>query len=176
MEERCFLTHPVVTRFPIFPTAPETGRHTMNRTKTLAAWIAETADWAKRAQNNESARWGDIAQNRLAKLVDLLPSGSGIDSGTELISADATKIVLSAGYHHMNENGYYDGWTEHKITIRAQFGGIAITIGGRDRNQIKDYLHETYHAALSAQVTESVDPETREATYRDERYASPVTH
>lgn len=143
----------------------------MNRTKTLAAWIAETADWAERAQNNESAQWGDIAHDRLAQLVRMLPSGSGIDSGTELVSANATKIVLSAGFHHMNDGGYYDGWTEHKITVRAEFGGIAITIGGRNRNEIKDYLHETYHYALTAMVTESVDPETREATYNDERYA-----
>lgn len=142
-----------------------------NRTKTLAAWIAETADWAERAQNNEHAQWGDIAQDRLAQLVDLLPSGSGIDSGTKLESADASKIVLSAGFHHMNDGGYYDGWTHHKITIRPRFDGIDVTISGRNRNDIKEYLHQTYHHALSAQVTESVDPETREATYHDERYS-----
>jgi hypothetical protein len=149
----------------------------MSRTKSLAAWIAETADWAERAQNNESAQWGDIARSRLAQLVDLLPSGSGIDNGTKLVSADSTKIVLSAEYHHMNDGGYYDGWTTHRITIRAQFGGIDVTIGGRNRDDIKEYLAQVYYDALSAQVTEFVDPETREATYRDERYApSSVTH
>ena len=143
----------------------------MPRTKTLAAWIAETAEWAERAQNNANAQWGDIAQDRLAQLVDLLPSGSGIDNGTKLESADATKIVLTAGFHHMNENGYYDGWTEHRITIRPRFDGIDVTIGGRNRNDIKEYLHQTYWGALSAQVTESVHHETREVTYHDERYA-----
>lgn len=142
----------------------------MNRTKALAAWITETAEWAERAQNNEHAQWGDIAQDRLAQLVRMLPSGSGIDCGTELVSADASKIVLSAGFHHMNDCGYYDGWTEHRITIRPRFDGIDVTISGRNRNEIKEYLGELYHSALSAQVTESVDPETREATYHDERH------
>jgi hypothetical protein len=74
----------------------------------------------------------------------------------------------------MDENGYYDGWTEHRITIRAEFGGISVNVSGRNRNDIKDYLHEVYHHALSALVTESVNPETREATYRHERYAPAV--
>lgn len=144
----------------------------MSRTKTLAAWIAETAEWSERAENNPNAQWSDIASARLDQLVDMLPSGSGIDNGTELISADATKIVLSAGFHHMSEHGYYDGWTEHRITIRPTFSGLDVTISGRNRNDIKEYLHEVYHQALSAMVTETVDPETREATYTDERYAS----
>lgn len=142
-----------------------------NRTKTLAAWIAEVSDWADRAENNLNAQWGPIARARLDQLVDILPSGSGIDCGTKLESASATKIVLTAGFHHMDEHGYYDGWTEHRITIRPVFGGIDITIGGRNRNDIKEYLHKVYHYALSAMVTETVDPETREATYTDERYA-----
>lgn len=149
----------------------------MSQTKTLAHWIAETADWAERADwaeladNNLDSQWGPIARARLDQLVDMLPSGSGIDSGTKLESASATKIVLTAGFHHMNENGYYDGWTEHKITVRPVFGGLDITISGRNRNDIKEYLHQVYHDALSAMITETVDPETREAVYRDERYA-----
>jgi len=144
----------------------------MSRTKTLAAWIAETADWAERAENNLNAQWGPIARARLDRLVDMLPSGSGIDSGTELVSASATKIVLECSFHHMNDGGYYDGWSEHRITIRPTFDSLDIHISGRNRNDIKEYLHEVYHQALSALVTETVDPETREATYRDERYAT----
>ena len=149
----------------------------MNRTKTLAAWIAETADWAERAQNNANAQWGDIAQDRLAQLVDLLPSGSGIDNGTKLESADASKIVLTAGFHHMNDGGYYDGWTEHRITIRPRFDGIDVTVSGRNRNDIKEYLGELYHAALSELVCEIVNPETGECRYGLERWVNrpPVT-
>lgn len=143
----------------------------MPKTKTLAAWIAETSDWAERAENNLNAEWGPIARARLEQLVNMLPSGSGIDSGTKLESASASRIVLTAGFHHMNDCGMYDGWTEHRITIRPTFAGLELTISGRNRSDIEDYLHEIYHDALSAMVTEVVDPETREATYTDERYA-----
>ncbi len=142
------------------------------RTKTLAAWIAETSEWSERAENNLNAQWGPIARKRLDKLVDLLPSGSGIDRGTKLVSASASKIVLECSFHHMDEHGFYDGWTEHRITVRPTFSGLDVTISGRNRNDIKEYLHEVYSCALSERIVESVDHETREATYRAERYAT----
>ena len=52
----------------------------MSRTKALASWIAEVSEWAKRAENNPNAQWVDIARTRLDQLVNMLPSGSGIDS------------------------------------------------------------------------------------------------
>ena len=144
----------------------------MSRTKTLAAWIAEVSEWAERAENNPNAQWGDIARTRLDQLVNMLPSGSGIDSGTKLVSASATKIVLECSFHHMNETGYYDGWTKHRITVRPTFDSLDIHISGRNRNDIKEYLHEVYALALSENIVETVDPETREATYRAESYVS----
>lgn len=69
----------------------------------------------------------------------------------EPIDRDKTtgsKIVLTMSYHHMDEGGYYDGWTDHTITITPSFDGIDIAIGGRNRNDIKDYLHEVYYYAL----------------------------
>ena len=143
----------------------------MSRTKTLAAWIAETSDWAERAENNLNAQWGGIARTRLDQLVKMLPSGSGIDSGTKLVSASATKIVLECSFHHMDEHGFYDGWTEHRITIRPTFDNLDISVSGRNRNDIKEYLHEVYRYALSAMVAETIDHETSEAMYIDERYA-----
>lgn len=86
---------------------------------------------------------------------NILPSGSGIDCGTT-ISEDESKpgkIVLLLSYHHMNDGGYYDGWTEHKVIITPSFDGIDMRITGRDRNQIKDYLHDTYHYCLTRKVT-----------------------
>lgn len=142
------------------------------RTKTLAAWIAETAEWSERAENSPNAQWGPIARKRLDQLVNMLPSGSGIDCGTKLVSASATKIVLECSFHHMDEHGYYDGWTEHRITIRPTFDSMDISISGRNRNGIREYLHEIYSLALSEKIVETVDPETREATYQSGRYVS----
>lgn len=52
----------------------------------------------------------------------------------------------------MNENGYYDGWTEHTVTVVPTFDGVDIRIGGRNRNDIKEYMHQTFDQALRTDV------------------------
>ncbi len=101
-----------------------------------------------------NAEWKVKATKRLAQVAqDLLPSGSGIDNGTVIVEIDDDRIVLLCDFHHMNEHGMYDGWTEHKITARCGFYlGITVSVSGRDRNEIKDYLAETYQYALSRTV------------------------
>ena len=87
--------------------------------------------------------WDNYILSECAKL----PSGSGIDNGMELIreECEKDKIVFSLDFHHLNEGGFYDGWTSHKVVIRPSFGGIDIRITGRDRNQIKDYLYQMFY-------------------------------
>ena len=83
-------------------------------------------------------------------VADHLPRGSGIDTGPELdIEASSpNKIVLHLSYHHMND-GMYDGWTDHTITIRPSLAlGFVLRVGGRDRRQIKEYLADTFDCAL----------------------------
>ena len=79
---------------------------------------------------------------------DGLPVGSGIVA-TEVISVTNKKIVISFDYQHMNDNGYYDGWTHHEARITATFGGYTMYISGRNRNDIKDYLHELFSCHIS---------------------------
>ena len=101
--------------------------------------------------NPRNTEWFDKWTERIGELVNMLPSGSGIDCGTS-IDLDAShneKIVLGLSFHHMNDGGYYDGWTQHHIVVTPSFRGINLRISGRDRNQIKEYLYETYHYALS---------------------------
>jgi len=63
------------------------------------------------------------------------------------------KLVFLFGFRHMNDVGYHDGWTDHQliVTPSLQFG-FHIRITGKDRNQTKDYLHETFQYALSEEV------------------------
>ena len=95
----------------------------------------------------------DDARKRIAIMQEELPSGSGIDCGTEIDLDESTdkKIVLTLSYHHMNDVGMYDGWTEHKIILTPSFSGYDIRVTGRDRNQIKEYLADTYAYALYAE-------------------------
>ncbi len=99
--------------------------------------------------------WYDNHSKTIKDIIDGGPSGSGIDCGTkiDLAKSHGEKIVLSAEYHHMNENGYYDSWTYHNITVvpSLQFGFL-LKIGGRNRNDIKEYLHEIYACWLNELV------------------------
>lgn len=93
----------------------------------------------------------DAAEIMHKRLIDELPSGSGFDSGTKLISADYKKIVLQTAFHHMNDNGFYCGWTYHTIVIRPSFlFDIEITISGANRSDIKDYIHECVYSLMQS--------------------------
>jgi hypothetical protein len=95
--------------------------------------------------------WRDKYEDNLHTFDSMLPHGSGLDSKTELIIDESTpdKLVFSSDYHHMDEMGGYDGWTEHKIIVTPSFHGINIHITGRDRDDIKDYLADTWQIALT---------------------------
>jgi len=86
---------------------------------------------------------------------NFLPSGSGVNCGTKFDydTSKDDKLVFIASYHHMNESGYYDGWTEHKITVTPSLqSSINLTISGRNCNDIKDYLHEIFHHDLTQDI------------------------
>jgi len=98
------------------------------------------------------ARWNDI----LDDIEENLPSGSGFDCGTKIDRERSTseRIILSTSFHHMNDVGMYDGWTEHEIRIvPSLFLGFEIKVGGRDRNQIKEYIADTFYEAMLAPYT-----------------------
>jgi hypothetical protein len=82
---------------------------------------------------------------------DFMPAGGGFDCGTkfDFVRSTDEKLVFDTSFHHMNDAGYYDGWTSHRVTVRASLGsGLRITIGGPNRNDIKDMMHEVFASAL----------------------------
>lgn len=86
---------------------------------------------------------------------EFMPSGSGFDSGTrfDFDKSRANRFVFVTDFHHMDENGYYEGWTHHEITVIPTFTGFDISrISGRDRNGIKDYIADTFYCALATEV------------------------
>lgn len=103
---------------------------------------------------SENKEWETKARARLKQITrDFLPSGSGIDNGTFVREIDDTKIVMECGFHHMNEHGSYDGWTTHRVTARCGFYlGITIAVTNGRRNEIGEYLAETYRHALSREI------------------------
>jgi len=106
-----------------------------------------------------------IRHRRQAQFIvdNCLPHGSGIDSGIKLDFDKSTgeKLILTTSFHHMNEGGYYDGWTSHQITVTPSLRfGLNLHITGRNRNDIKEYLHECIESALKEQVSFTYDQST----------------
>lgn len=86
---------------------------------------------------------------------DHMPSGSGVDCGTQLDfdNSQPNRMVFVLSFHHMDENGGYDGWTSHQVIVTPSLAyGIDVRVTGRDRNWIKDYLTGLYQDALTTEV------------------------
>ena len=86
-----------------------------------------------------------------------LPSGSGFDNGTHIITQDVKKgdekIRIQANFHHMNGDGYYTGWTEHFVTVKPSLDGfLNISVSGRNKDGIKEYILDTFHTVLNAEL------------------------
>lgn len=130
----------------------------MNQARYLYSELASTVDAMHRCERNpeQYGEWATKHAERISQLVrDHMPSGSGIDCGTTMDTAasHAEKLVFACSFHHMNNDGYYCGWTGHTITATPSFNGINLRIFGRNVNNIKDYLHDVYRNALCQTIT-----------------------
>lgn len=98
------------------------------------------------------------ATETVHRIMDTAPSGSGIDCGTKLLgpaSLAKSALIFRADFHHMDQNGMYDGWTEHHITVTADLSfGYRLKISGRNRNGIKEYLSDIFSYWLDEKVSE----------------------
>ena len=99
-----------------------------------------------------NAEWEQKHEERIEEILESFPSGSGFDNGTKL-DFDASgddKLVFNTAFHHMNDCGMYDGWTEHTVVVTPSLSlGFHVKVTGRDRNGIKDYIAECFSCALN---------------------------
>ena len=124
---------------------------------TTLARLVNAYQTCKRTGNEHA----DMHEERILSIVkEHLPSGSGFDNGTK-IDLDASKddkLVLQANFHHMNEHGYYDGWTEHQVIVTPSLAfGLAIKVTGRNKRDIKDYISDTYYKVLRDEIDPYAD-------------------
>lgn len=121
----------------------------------LCRAIASTLVAIENCRRSDNMEWLDRHEARLKLLGKMLPSGAGFDSGSSVVLAESSqhKLVMATSFHHMNEHGYYDGWTEHRVIVLPNLmGGWDIRVTGKDRNAIKGYIADTFLAALDADV------------------------
>ncbi len=112
---------------------------------------------------DDKKEWRDKHTATVEELVKShFPRGSGFDSGTTLDFDHSTeeRLVFHTSFHHMNEGGMYDGWTEHTIIVKPSLAfGFKLRIGGTNRNQIKDVIAQDFEYALNTQIgDEKQDP------------------
>ena len=113
--------------------------------------------WHTKNSNSDST----ICENLVEKAEDLVknhfPSGSGFDSGTSIVwdKCKHNKIVLKADFHHMDDNGYYCGWSEHEVIIVPSFTfGFDLHVTGKNKRNIKEYIEDTFYYVLEKEVGE----------------------
>src|SRR5690606_14186150 len=129
------------------------GRGEMERRMSLYQFVARAGVAADNCAKSGNEAWQQVWEEALAQCEELLPSGSGFDAGTKIEHASASKIVLRTSFHHMNEHGYYDGWTEHTVTVIPDLvNGFDLRISGRNRNGIKEYIADVIYDALNQEV------------------------
>jgi hypothetical protein len=114
--------------------------------------LAQLVDARLRCMDSGKTDWKLKHEREIERLCrEHLPHGSGFDNGTkinfDLSSAD--RLVFDTSFHHMDEHGGYDGWTEHMVTVTPSLAhDFMIRIGGKNRNDIKEYMHECFNTAL----------------------------
>jgi len=126
-----------------------------HRVRPLYRELSSAIEARKNCQASNNTEWFDKHSETINMLVSHLPSGVGWNEGTKIAldASHANKIVLYGSYHHMDEFGYYDGWTEHTITVKGSLkSDIDLRISGSNRNDIKDHLFESFDYALRQDV------------------------
>ena len=120
--------------------------------------LASLVDARQRSIERGNDEWVGKHEERIADIVsEHLPSGSGFDSGTvlDLDESKPDRLVFVTSFHHMTEHGYYDGWTGHNVIVTPSLAhGFNLRVTGRDRNEIKEYIEETFQYALDTEQRE----------------------
>jgi len=118
--------------------------------------IAQLADAWNTCKEKQNTEWQDKHEDSIVELADnYLPRGSGFDAGTtvDLDASRHNRLVLNTSYQHMDESGYYCGWSDHSIIITPSLAhGFDLRITGRDVRDIKDYMAEVFDFMLRESI------------------------
>lgn len=119
----------------------------------LAEKIYSLVQAYNNCQKSGNKEWEDKHEAALKKIEkELLPRGAGFDSGTVIgLCHQEETVFLHTYYHHMNDVGYYDGWSRYTIICKPSFLGINVEVRGENRNDILDYIHDVFYECLVAE-------------------------
>ena len=109
----------------------------------------------KNCEKNDNDVWKNEHNISIDKIMETSPSGSGFDNGTsiDIEESDENKLVFYTEFHHMEEHGYYAGWTDHKIIVEPNLVfDFVVIVEGDDVNYIKEYIEEVFCNWLNTNV------------------------
>lgn len=126
------------------------------RQRPLYEALASTLLARENSRSRDHATWFERHTETLTRLVkDHLPSGSGFDAGTtlNLDKSRPERLVFDTSYHHMDEHGGYNGWSEHSVVVTPSlWANFHIAVTGQNRNDVKEYIAEMFETALRTTV------------------------
>jgi len=117
--------------------------------------LARTIDARLTCIKVKNYEWEEKHTQRIQAIIADGPSGSGFDNGThiDLDASTGEKIVLTTSFHHMDDHGFYNDWTDHTIIVRASLlFDFDMKISGENKRGIKDYALETFRQWLTEEV------------------------
>lgn len=99
----------------------------------------------------------DNLEMDLQQLSDKLPSGSGISNVDISPNSKPDKIIITATFTPMNENGYWMRAIDFKVIVTPSFRyndgmEMRLTAKGRLDGSYRDYLDETFTYALMEDI------------------------
>jgi hypothetical protein len=118
--------------------------------------LSSTLVALRNCEANGNSEWAEKHAERIKKMMNHAPHGGGFDSGTTLdmdVSGER-RLVFNTAYHHMSEHGYYTGWTEHTVKVTPSFAGFDLKISGRNRNDIKEFIADSFEIFLDTETDE----------------------
>ena len=114
--------------------------------------IAFTFEAYKNCIQTGNTLWEEKHLDTLKHIAEeYLPHGSGFNNGVEIDIETSRKdrVVLRTAFHHMDENGTYERWTDHLVIIvPSLMFDFNLKITGQDYKNIKDYMQEIFGCAL----------------------------
>lgn len=107
-------------------------------------------------EDSDNTAWRDKHAEAIERLMrETAPHGSGFNKGTALDFEKSTpdRLIFTTAFQHMDEMGGYDGWTNHAVKVMPSLvSGYTLQITGRNKNNIKDYIHETFDNWLDSEI------------------------
>ena len=120
--------------------------------------IASAMKARENSLKNNNETWFDKHTETIEKAIkDNFPHGSGFDGNTwlDFELSNPQKLVFFSEYHHMNENGYYDGWSTLKVIVKPDLAwGFDFKLTGIQRKYRfnKDYFEDVFNQFLDMDI------------------------